>query len=488
MQVEMDFSMQDDSELFDQMFEEELLLMGPEGKSAYQVAVENGFEGSEEEWLASLKGDPGDDYVLTDADKDEIAEKAAELVEPSGGNVDLSDYLQRTELPEAINDALAQAKDSGAFDGPPGEKGDKGDAGPQGPKGDPGAKGSPGEDGRDGLTPTIEVEENYTSNTGKSGVLIKVTQPHMTETGTSTEIYGFPIYNGTDGKAANIFSVKVEMLAAGATPSATVTENALGSIITLKIPKGDKGDKGDTGATGAQGQPGEQGAPGEDGPAGQRGTGILNTTTGISAYTTAVNGVTPAYRIALSTLKAQAKVSEVLVGDTVRYSYYVYPVIYVDATYAYLGTRVSIRGATGAEGEAGDTGPEGPQGPQGEPGANGKDGTSVTVKSVSESTADGGSNVVTFSDGKTLTVKNGNKGSTGDKGDKGDKGDTGATGPQGPKGDAGDTGPQGPAYTLTSTDKTAIVNAVKAALPTLTVTGIDADGVSHSWTMYGVAT
>lgn len=102
-------------------------------------------------------------------------------------------------------------------------------------------------------------------------------------------------------------------------------------------------------------------------------------------------------------------------------------------------------------------------------GSDGKDGTSVTVKSVSESTADGGSNVVTFSDGKTLTVKNGGKGSTGDKGDK------------------GDTGPQGPAYTLTSTDKTTIVNAVKAALPTLTVTGIDADGVSHSWTVYGVA-
>ena len=41
----------------------------------------------------------------------------------------------------------------------------------------------------------------------------------------------------------------------------------------------------------------------------------------------------------------------------------------------------------------------------------GKDGTSVTVKSVSESTEDGGSNVVTFSDGTTLTVKNGSSGS-----------------------------------------------------------------------------
>ena len=30
------------------------------GKSAYQIALDNGFEGSEEEWLASLKGDKGD--------------------------------------------------------------------------------------------------------------------------------------------------------------------------------------------------------------------------------------------------------------------------------------------------------------------------------------------------------------------------------------------------------------------------------------------
>lgn len=49
----------------------------------------------------------------------------------------------------------------------------------------------------------------------------------------------------------------------------------------------------------------------------------------------------------------------------------------------------------------------------------GKDGTSVTVKSVSESSADGGNNVVTFSDGKTVTIKNGSKGSAGSAGSDG---------------------------------------------------------------------
>ena len=33
-----------------------------------------------------------------------------------------------------------------------------------------------------------------------------------------------------------------------------------------------------------------------------------------------------------------------------KYSYYEYPIGYVDNSYVYLGTRVSIRGATGAAG------------------------------------------------------------------------------------------------------------------------------------------
>lgn len=43
----------------------------------------------------------------------------------------------------------------------------------------------------------------------------------------------------------------------------------------------------------------------------------------------------------------------------------------------------------------------------------GKNGTSVTIANITESTEDGGENIVTFSDGKTLTVKNGSKGKDG---------------------------------------------------------------------------
>lgn len=35
------------------------VIRGLDGKSAYQIAVENGFEGTEDEWLESLEGEEG---------------------------------------------------------------------------------------------------------------------------------------------------------------------------------------------------------------------------------------------------------------------------------------------------------------------------------------------------------------------------------------------------------------------------------------------
>lgn len=35
-------------------------IRGPQGESAYQIAVRNGFVGTQAEWLASLKGEKGD--------------------------------------------------------------------------------------------------------------------------------------------------------------------------------------------------------------------------------------------------------------------------------------------------------------------------------------------------------------------------------------------------------------------------------------------
>lgn len=93
----------------------------------------------------------------------------------------------------------------------------------------------------------------------------------------------------------------------------------------------------------------------------------------------------------------------------------------------------------------------------------GPTGTSVTVLSTTESTEDGGNNKVNFSDGKSLTVRNGRKGSDGktpyiqdgywyiggnstwvkaqgEKGEKGNKGDKGDKGDRGEKGEQGVSG------------------------------------------------
>ena len=92
---------------------------------------------------------------------------------------------------------------------------------------------------------------------------------------------------------------------------------------------------------------------------------------------------------------------------------------------------------------------KGIKGDTGASGSAGKDGASVTITKVTESTADGGSNVVTFSDGKTVTIKNGSKGSSGTNGTD------------------GKTPVKGTDY-FTAADKTEMVNAVISALPKYT--------------------
>lgn len=62
---------------------------------------------------------------------------------------------------------------------------------------------------------------------------------------------------------------------------------------------------------------------------------------------------------------------------------------------------------------------KGADGAKGADGKKGEDGESITVESVTESTEDGGSNVVIFSDGKSITIKNGSKGGTGPQGPAG---------------------------------------------------------------------
>ena len=66
---------------------------GEDGKSAYEIAVEHGFEGTEEEWLESLKGEqgpqgppgePGKDGFGTEAQYNDIIARLEALENAEG--------------------------------------------------------------------------------------------------------------------------------------------------------------------------------------------------------------------------------------------------------------------------------------------------------------------------------------------------------------------------------------------------------------------
>ena len=139
-------------------------------------------------------------------------------------------------------------------------------------------------------------------------------------------------FDGADGKDGASVTVKSvsESTADGGTNTITFSD---GKMIDIKNgSKGSKGDKGDAGATG------------------RRGAGFLPTTAAPVSYTTAVGGITPKYRMEINAIKTQSGMTDIYIGDSVRYNYYVYPIAYLDSSYAYFTTRQSIRGATGAEG------------------------------------------------------------------------------------------------------------------------------------------
>lgn len=90
---------------------------------------------------------------------DTTLSKAGQAADAKAAGDAIGKKLDKTALPTAINNALAQAKASGEFDGEKGDKGDpgapgirgeKGETGPVGPQGDTGPAGPKGADGEDG--------------------------------------------------------------------------------------------------------------------------------------------------------------------------------------------------------------------------------------------------------------------------------------------------------------------------------------------------
>lgn len=174
---------------------------GRDGKSAYEIAVDNGYPGTEQAWLASLKGDKGD-----------------------------------TGEPGAAGEK-----------GEPGEKGDTGAAGKDGRDGTDGAAGRDGVNGASAYE--IAVQHGYSGSETAWLESLNGADGAKGDTGAT----GAAGKDGAAGKSA--YQIAVASGFDG-------TEQAW--LASLKGEKGDKGDTGAAGAKGEKGDKGDPGKDGTD--------------------------------------------------------------------------------------------------------------------------------------------------------------------------------------------------------------------------------
>lgn len=135
---------------------------GIQGLSAYQVAVQHGFEGTEAEWLISLKGEKGETGPKGDkgdtgsglnikGELDSESQLPQEGVSGDAWLISGNLYVYVGENGNVVSNP--KWSNVGSIQGPAGPQGSvgpKGEQGEPGPKGEPGANGAPGEQGPKG--------------------------------------------------------------------------------------------------------------------------------------------------------------------------------------------------------------------------------------------------------------------------------------------------------------------------------------------------
>ena len=148
---------------------------GEKGSSAYQIAVEQGYQGSESDWLSSLKGDKGEKGntgAKGNPGQDGADGKSAYAIAVEHGYEDSEDKWLLS---------LKGEKGDAGERGEKGEKGDPGDRGLQGVPGEKGEKGDAGVAGKDGFSPIANVVKDG------SVITITITDKNGTTTVTLTE-------------------------------------------------------------------------------------------------------------------------------------------------------------------------------------------------------------------------------------------------------------------------------------------------------------
>lgn len=251
--------------------------------NAYQIAVKNGFTGTETQWLQSLigkAGEPGAGLNIVDQVASESQLPEGTSLEPGTG------YLVgegTTALLYIWNGKEWFYKTQLSGKGEKGEKGDTGPAGPRGATGDPGPQGPVGPQGEKGEA-GAKGDTGETGPTGPQG-----DKGEKGETGSGFKVLDYyaslsalqsAVRSPNAGDAYGVgTAAPYDIYIYGGT-SGWVNNGPLQGAQGDKGEKGDKGDpgdtgpqgpKGDTGATGPQGEKGETGATGTAGPQGATG-------------------------------------------------------------------------------------------------------------------------------------------------------------------------------------------------------------------------
>ena len=150
---------------------------GDQGPSAYEIAVANGYSGTETEWLAYLRLGPKGDKGDTGATGPQGPKGDTGATGPQGPKGDTGDT------------------------GPQGPKGDTGDTGPQGPKGDTGDTGPQGPKGDTGATGPQGPKGD---SVDLSGYQTKITFDTVPTAGSSNPVTSDGIKKAIDAKTVDL--------------------------------------------------------------------------------------------------------------------------------------------------------------------------------------------------------------------------------------------------------------------------------------------
>lgn len=378
------------------------------GLSAYELAVQHGYDGTLEDWLQSLQGKSAYEIAVEHGytgTEEEWISRLNNLVADGGTYVKTASFNSAGQLILTLSDGTTLNIGGGlalkGADGANGKDGTNGSNGANGKDGRDGKDGKDGTNGKDG----VSVAGVSVNNEGE--LIISFSDGKATNVG---KVVGTSGLNGKDGLSAYEIAVIT-----GATTAATEAE-------WLESLKGTAGADGQTPYVGTNGNwwigTTDTGVT----AGGRNGT---DGATGKSAYEIAKeNGCTLSEAEWLASLKGADGQN----GSNGKSAYE----IALEAGLTTAATEAewldSLKGATGAAGQDGRDGKDGKDGVNGKDGIAGKDGIDGKDGDTPSIGTNGNWWIGTTDTGVKAA---GPQGEQGLKGDKGDKGETGAQGANG---------------------------------------------------------